>query len=91
MSWPTIEFASGAWEAAARGIAAYAEFIVDLDLTNDGYPHAQVMILRVEDDGDVVVCETEGDDSAPIATPRTPIRNSTWAIPLEVIKKVTVL
>lgn len=78
-----IEFADDAGDAAARGISAFAEFVVDLELTNQGYPHKRVLIVRVDEDGDVVVCETDDDG--------VPIRNSTWAIPLEVIKKVTVL
>lgn len=61
---------------------ALVDRVVDFTLTNDGYPHENVYVLRVDGDGDVVVCEL-GDDGVPLT-------NSTWAIPQDVIRHVVV-
>jgi hypothetical protein len=61
---------------------ALVDRVVDFKLTNDGYPHENVYVLRVDGDGDVVVCEL-GDDGVPVT-------NSTWAIPQDVIRHVVV-
>lgn len=62
-----------------------AEWVVDLDHENKGYPSEAVMILGVNRDGIgeiVTVCETnEG----------TPIRNSTWDVPIDGLNSVTIL
>lgn len=56
--------------------------IVDLEIPdNTGYPAEDVYVVRVDSDGDVVVCESDG---------RGPIETGTWAIPQEVIRRVRV-
>jgi 3-isopropylmalate dehydratase small subunit len=61
--------------------SALTGLVVDLDVDNDGYPSENVYILRVDDDGDVVVCETG------VGVPQ---EHATWAIPQACIQRVIV-
>lgn len=59
------------------------DLTVDLDLTRPGggYPSENVYVLRVDSDGDLVVCEIVDGEPRP---------NSTWAIPQTEIKRIRV-
>lgn len=77
-----IEFNLADTDAPLRSLAGYT---VDITLSPEGdtgYPTQSVSIVRIDEDGDVVVCET--DDGEPIS-------NATWAIPSNYVQKVTVL
>lgn len=74
--------ASGSSSAISEALGALIGFTVDLDVKNDGYPSKNVHVLRVDGDGDLVICET--DDRG------IPIDNSTWAVPQFEIRRVTV-
>lgn len=54
---------------------------VDME-ADAGYPTVDVHVLRVDGDGDLVVCETD-DMGAPII-------NSTWAVPQASIRAIRV-
>jgi hypothetical protein len=55
---------------------------LDLDLTGSGYPAKDVYVVRVDEDGDLVVCERDAWGE--------PIENATWAIPQDAILRVRV-
>lgn len=81
---PSIEFSDDAIDSAVYVLRALSGYVVDLEIPgNSGYPSERVHIARVDEDGDVVVNET--DEAG------TPLVHSTWAIPVNFIKKVTVL
>jgi hypothetical protein len=70
----------------SEALGALVDLTVDLHLTRDGrsggYPTVDVHVLRVDGDGDLVICETDANG--------TPITNSTWAVPQELIERVVV-
>lgn len=68
--------------AISEALGALIGLTVDLDVGNDGYPSKNVHVLRVDGDGDLVICET--DDHG------IPIDNSTWAVPQFEIRSVRV-
>lgn len=76
--------ASGPSSSAAisEALGALVGFTVDLEVTGSGIPSENVHVLRVDGDGDLVICET--DDHG------VPIDNSTWAVPQFEIRSVTV-
>ena len=62
-----------------------SEWVVNLDHENKGYPHEAVMILGVSRDGFseiVTVCEVDKG---------TPVRNSTWDVPVDGLSSITIL
>lgn len=62
------------------------EWVINFDHENEGYPHNAMMIRGVTTDsiGEVViVCETDDAGGA--------IVNSTWAVPIDGLRSVTVL
>lgn len=62
---------------------ALAGWTVDIDYTVDtGYPSPGV-IKGTDADGDLVIHEADANGA--------PFLNSTWAVPLEVIERVTVV
>jgi hypothetical protein len=77
----TVEYSDSSATVTAM-FDALTERVVRLTVTNDGYPSDDVYVLRVDDDGDVIVCELD-DQGAPLT-------NSTWAIPQPAITGVTV-
>lgn len=77
-----IDYDSGESGLANGIFQSLVGMVVSLKLRADsGYP-TQVYIMRVDDDGDVVVCEL--DDN------HMPIENANWAIPQEEIFRVRV-
>ena len=82
---PAITFSDDAVDACARILSAVIDYTVDLTIPeNTGYPCERVVIVRIDDDYDVEVAET--DDSGA----RIP-NGGTWAVPLNLIKSLTVL
>lgn len=57
-------------------------YTVNIDVNNDGYPHEKVVIIEAKEDV-LMVCETDDDT--------LPIMNSTWEIPYEAIRSITVI
>lgn len=81
---PDITFSDDAVDSAAHVINALCGYTVDLEIPNNtGYPCQEVSIVRVDDDLDVVVAATDEIGA--------PIGDATWAVPLNLIKKVKVL
>lgn len=81
---PTITFSDDAIESAIAIMHALVDYTVDLDIPeNTGYPAERVSIVRIDSDGDVVVAET--DETGVVLT------NATWAVPINLIRKVVIL
>lgn len=78
----TITFANDTIDAFQRATTALSQIVVDIVHDNDGYPHESVMILTSDDEG-IIVCELD-DDSRPLT-------NSTWHVPYEGLRSVSVL
>lgn len=73
--------ASESSSVISEALRALIGFTVDLDVSNDGYPSENVHVLRVDADGDLVICETDRG---------IPIEAATWAVPQSVIRSVKV-
>lgn len=71
----------GASPTVSEAMAALVGRTVDLECT-EGYPSGKVYALRVDDDGDLVVCELDAGGR--------PLSHSTWAIPQGDIRRITV-
>jgi hypothetical protein len=81
---PTIAFSDDAIDSAIALAHALIDYTVDLDIPNNsGYPARSVRIVRIDPDGDVVVRETEDGDPVP--------HGGTWAVPINLIRRITVL
>jgi hypothetical protein len=78
----SIRFNDEAIDTYIWALNKLALMTVDIDVTNDGYPHERVVIKRAEEDG-LVICESDETGK--------PISNATWMIPYEVIQSITIL
>lgn len=70
---------SEASAAVSEILGAFIGLTVDLK-AEGGYPTRNVHVMRVDSDGDLVICETDDDG--------VPITNSTWAVPQTAITRV---
>jgi hypothetical protein len=78
----TIKFSDDATvDTFAAVLGDLTEWSIDLDHENDGYPSENVLIVGVTGDA-LTVCEIV--DSKPQ-------RNSTWDVPIEGLRSITIL
>lgn len=78
-----IDYDPGMSGVANELFCVMIDRVVDLKITdNTGYPSEHVYVVRVDGDGDLVVCETEGG---------LPLENATWAIPQALIERVMIV
>jgi hypothetical protein len=80
----TNPFVSGASRTpVSEALGSLIGLMVDLDIPdNSGYPDANVYVVRVDEDGDLVVSETDERGA--------PIEGMTWAVPQAVIRNIYV-
>jgi hypothetical protein len=76
-----LDFQTDSMMAPTLALAALREWAVEGDFTNDGYP-SDCVILAAGTDG-VTICESDESGS--------PIRNSTWLVPWDEIRRITVI
>lgn len=76
-----LDFQTESPVALVMALRALVDWAIEGDFTNDGYP-SDCAILNADDDG-LTICEY--DDSG------VPIRNATWLVPWDEIRRITVL
>jgi hypothetical protein len=79
----TIKFSNDATTATFAGVISggVIGWTVDIEHDNDGYPGDQVAILSATEQG-FVVCETDEVGA--------PLPHSTWEVPYEGLRAITV-
>jgi hypothetical protein len=77
-----IDYDAGESTVATELFCALIDRVVNLKLSSDGFPTENVYVLRVDPDGDVVVCELDEQGA--------PIENVTDAIPQDCIERVMI-
>jgi hypothetical protein len=78
----SIHFVPDAGDSLIWALSHLTLLTVNVEVSNDGYPHERVVISKATDDGMIVMETDESGD---------PIRNATWLIPYEVIQSITIL
>lgn len=76
-----LDFQTDSPLATSLALAALADWAIEADFTNDGYPSDCVIVTA----GTVGITICESDESG------YPIRNATWLVPWDEVRRITVI